>query len=299
MTTLRRTSKTRAAAVGLALLVAALVDRAAAQVPPAGDDRHGRVFYVDGAGGGGALVNWSPGVFSGLRQAGFDGTFSEFVWQTGLGIGFDHVSSVAYKRSKARELAEQVTAYRQTEPDSPIDIIALSAGTAVATYALEALPPECAVDDVVFLSPSLSAQYDLTAALRRLRGHLHVFASSNDAMLGLMVPLAGTADRRFCGHAVAGLTGFELRTGDDAESVLLYEKVQTVFWNPGFASSGYYGGHTDVASARFVCKYVAPVLRTDPGLAFATASSAVVTPAWASNLHVNRPPTLDREALRR
>jgi hypothetical protein len=299
MTALRKNRNTRITAVGVTGLLAALSYPAAGQSPAVDDDHPGRVFYVDGAGGGGVLVNWSPGVHDGLRQAGFDGTFHEFIWQTGLGIGLDHASSVAYKRSKARELAAEITAYRQTDPDGPIDIIALSAGTAVATYALEALPLACAVDDVVFLSSSLSAHYDLTAALRRVRGSLCVFASPNDAMLGLLVPLAGTADRRFCGNAVAGLMGFELPAGGNTESVRLYKKVETVFWKPDFASWGYRGGHTDVTSVGFVCKYVAPAVHTDRAIASAGLGVGAGTPALASSLHGNRLSSLGREVLRR
>ncbi len=228
-------------------------------------EAQGRVFYVDGAGGGGLVVNWGRDVRGGLQSAGFQGVFCEFSWQTGLGIVADQVSSASYKQSKGRELASLIYACRQAQPGQPVHLIGFSAGTAVAVHALEALPPGCCVDNVVLMASSLSSRYDLTAALQHVRGRAYVFVSPRDLLLRCMVPAVGTADRVYCGQAVAGLCGFEIQPDEGAD------KIETITWAPPFVLSGNRGGHTDVVHARFVQEQVTPRLCTTDEIRLAHA----------------------------
>ena len=76
----------------------------------------------------------------------------------------------------------------------------LSAGTAIATFALERLPEDVKVDSVVFLSSSLASRYPMTRALRRVKHGLYVFYSPDDAILKTFVPYTGTADRGLSVH---------------------------------------------------------------------------------------------------
>ena len=61
----------------------------------------GYVFYCDGSGGGGKLMNYAQGVRKGLVDAGYEGAGEMFPWHTGLGFAADHSSSAGYKRGKA------------------------------------------------------------------------------------------------------------------------------------------------------------------------------------------------------
>ena len=74
-------------------------------VEPGPPGRDGRVYYLDGAGGGGGLTNWGNGVRDGLKAAGFEGDFVNFRWQTGAGVAVDQVTPVGVKRAQARKLA--------------------------------------------------------------------------------------------------------------------------------------------------------------------------------------------------
>lgn len=222
-------------------------------------DIHGVVFYLDGAGGGGAK-DWGKSFERGLRDAGYNADFQGFRWQTGLGVGVDQTASVEFKRRKGAELAAIIRDYVDHHPGTPVHIAALSAGTAVAAFALEELPEDRAVDNVVFLGASLSSHYDMTEALKRVRGRVTVFTSEKDKVLGKLVPISGTADRRFCGACAAGLKGLHLPADASAASRALYAKVENVSWTPSFASAANYGGHTDAVNPRFVREYIAPVL---------------------------------------
>ncbi len=266
------TARVQGAAVLAAVLLAGC---SAAQQHRHELDQFGFVFYADGAGGGSILTDWGRGVAQGLKQAGYPGDFRSFHWHTGLGVAADQSASVEYKRQQAEKLAGEISAYAAEHPGRPVHLVALSAGTAVAVFALEALPERYPVERVVLLGSSLSSHYDVSNALRRVRDRLYVFTSDKDAVLGGLVPLAGTADRQFCGACAAGLRGFHLSARADAATRALYTRIENIAWRPEFASSENYGGHTDAVNPAFVRTYVAPLLRAD-GPRFVEAGAAPI-----------------------
>lgn len=221
---------------------------------------HGDVYYLDGAGGGGLLSNWGRGVKEGLKMANFNGKFIEFPWETGMGVVVDQVASDNYKRGKAAEVARMITNARTAYPDAPITLAGLSAGTAVAIFTLEALPPGVQVDNVVLLGASIGADYNLTKALHHVSGRLYVFTSDNDAILNYAVPALGTADRQSGEVPAAGLNGFYLPPGATQETRRLYSKVTNIGWRASFEKDGDWGGHTDTTYPKFVRDYIAPLI---------------------------------------
>lgn len=227
--------------------------------PQYGDARVGRAYFLDGAGGGSFLTNWGGGIRDGLRAGGFRGDFVPFRWQTGYGAVSDQNSSVAFKRTQATKLAANMRRFRKENPTAPIYVIGLSAGTAVATYALESLPLEFQVDQVVFLGSSLSNDYDLSRALRRISGNLHVFTSGLDPVLWVGVTVSGTADRDRA--RAAGIAGFVLPRTANSESRALYAKLKQEEWKPEFALRGNLGGHVGAAQSWFVRDYIVPRLQ--------------------------------------
>jgi hypothetical protein len=218
------------------------------------------VYYLDGAGGGGILANWGRGVRQGFRTAGYQGEFINFSWQTGLGAAADQDASVGYKRLKAAKLAGAVARYTGGDAGTEVSLIALSAGAAVAVYTLEALPPGCEVHDLVLLGASVSAQYDLTRALRHVRHQAYVFTSDRDEILRAFVPVLGTADREFCGLCAAGLYGFRLPPRAGEETRRLYSKIRHIAWRPEFELDGNQGGHLGYVDSTFVRNRIAPLV---------------------------------------
>ena len=227
------------------------------EAPPSA---HGDVYYLDGAGGGGVISNWGRGVKAGLAMASFDGTFVEPHWETGMGVFADQVASDAYKRQKASEVAQMIRKAKSRYPDSPITLMGLSAGTAVAVFTLEALPIDCQVDNVVLLGASIGDDYDLTSALQRVAGRMYVFSSDHDAILNFAVPVAGTADRESGTVPSAGLHGFVVPPAASPQTRRLYSKVTNIAWRTAFERDGDWGGHTDTTYPRFVRDYVAPLV---------------------------------------
>lgn len=261
----RRHTKLRAALPNLVSVSAALLMSfgcASAAKPRQTDHRFGVTYYLDGAGGGNALSPWAGGVRKGLNLAGANSEFRLFKWNTGLGVPIDQAASVEYKRQKARKLAAEIRTYKSEHPNSPVNLVGLSAGTAVAVFALEELAPEHSVNHVVLLGSSLSAHYDVSRALESVRGRFVVFTSPRDTVLSLLVPLSGTADREYCGACAAGLKGFHLPSGNagNPRVIAAYNRIEHVDWREEFASAGNNGGHTDTVKPRFVSAYVAPIL---------------------------------------
>ncbi|HMQ15166.1 MAG TPA: hypothetical protein PKC49_04255 [Phycisphaerae bacterium] len=236
----------------------AVVQRAA--TPTERDDV---VFYCDGAGGGGPLTDWGASVREGLLRDGYEGEFRSFRWQTGLGVLADHATSAAYKRGKARELVGYMKQHWRRFPGGSVHLIGLSAGSAIAVFAVEELPRGNQVDNVILLGSSLSADYDLRRALARMRGEMYVFSSTRDRVLQLFVPIAGSADRHLTGTRVAGRYGFQLPPDADDRTEVLYSKIVHIEWDEDRAGAGDPGTHTGTTNPRFVQQYIAPLINRD------------------------------------
>lgn len=219
----------------------------------------GCVFYMDGAGGGTAKSNYAAGVVSGMLDAGYQGAGELVSWETGKGLMADQKASVAYKRSKAAAAASMIQEYRRDQPGAPVGILGFSAGTAEAVFALEALPESVQVDQVVLLGASISHDYDMTEALKRV-GKLYIITSTHDHMLSTLMPLSGTADRKFHDPG-AGIKGFLLPVGASAATRRLYaEKIVTIPYSKDFRKDQDDGHHFDNVKEAFIRDHVAPLL---------------------------------------
>ena len=111
------------------------------------------------------------------------------------------------------------------------------------------------VDEIVMLAPALSPGYDLSAALRRVRGRVWVFWSPGDPALGQMTRMFGTIDR--VQSEAAGRVGFRRPAGADAAQ---YAKVMSVPYDPAWQRDDNFGDHVGPMSAGFARGMIAPLL---------------------------------------
>lgn len=243
----------------------------------------GKVFYLDGAGNFGFGKESVP---IGLTEAGYRGNVEHFIWTTYMGPLVDQMN-LSHNRRAARALAQRIRRYQRRHPGRPVDLIGLSAGSGVAIFALEALPPENKVDHVVLLSSSLSAEYDLTQALRRVKHGVYVFWSPGDPVLRGIVPIVGTVDRGEFGARSAGTRGMRLPPGAELETKVLYRKVFNVEWKPGEAG-GTVGSvmtlrHAETTRAEFIRAMVGPLLLN--------GGDATLSPWSGSGRNATAPPS--------
>jgi len=224
----------------------------------------GCVFYFDGAGGGTKKKNYATGVVEGMLEAGYRGAGEIVSWETGKGLIKDQDASVAYKRSKAKEGAASIQSYQKKHAGAPVGLLGFSAGTAEAIFALEMLPETSPVDRVVLLGTSISRDYDMTEALKRVKHKLYIITSTHDQMIGTMMKFSGTADRKFHDPG-AGIKGFVLPAGATAATRQLYaEKIVTIPYSKDWRKDGDKGHHFDNVKKEFIRDHVAPLLMGRP-----------------------------------
>jgi pimeloyl-ACP methyl ester carboxylesterase len=240
----------------------------------------GKTFYLGGAGTLGHVGTLE--VPRGLRQGGYRGSTEVIGWQSWIPSTLRDQIDVIKNRSEAQRFARRIRDYLDRYPDRRVNIIALSAGTGITTWALEELDPRYRIGTVIYLSSSLSREYDLSAALRRIDGRLYNFHSTKDPVLRFGVPLAGTVDREYEGPGVAGLQGFAPPPGASEETRALYrERVRNRPWRQQYARFGYRGQHTDSTSVEFVEHVLTPLIEEElepqpgaPAAAHAPSSAA-------------------------
>lgn len=224
-------------------------------------DEVGRTYYIDGAG------NWGFGVSevkAGLQASGYRGHVVNYRWSPTFNPALDQTVGRPVAKLKGRDLGRQITAYLRKYPQNEVNIIALSAGTGVAVWACEAVEPPAKVHSLVMLGSSLSASYDMRAALANISGGVWVYHSPNDQILLGPVATLGTIDGKI-GSAPAGLVGLR------ASSPLIHN----VPWRPAYERYGWTGAHTDATSTPFVKAYLSRHVVSTTAAADATATTAV------------------------
>jgi hypothetical protein len=213
------------------------------------------VIFLDGAG----WYSGSGSVESGLRQAGYTGDFETFSWSSYLGPVPDHFLN-ARSPLIAQRLANKVEEKRAVDPDSPIHLIGLSAGTSLILSALEELKDDVAVDNVVLFSPSVSADHNLTKAMQHVRRNLYATCSPHD---GILKGLPGNADGK--GGAPAGLRGFRPPRKSGPRTMSAYNRVINIPWQASYAGFGWTGSHVSVTSRDFVASVISPrIMSSEP-----------------------------------
>jgi hypothetical protein len=202
-----------------------------------------------------------------LAAAGLRYAFHMLPWGHGFGRWYADLADVGNRDLQAGRIVQAVDHFRAAQPDDPVFLVAKSGGSGVIVKALERLT-EGSVQCAILLSPALSPDYDLTAALRGVARELVVFWSPLDVfVLGAGTRVFGTADR--VRTPSAGMRGFQVPEHASAAGDPLaapYAKLRQVRWHWGMATTGYLGGHMGPDSPIFLKKYVVPLLR-------ATASS--------------------------
>jgi hypothetical protein len=199
----------------------------------------GKTYYLDGAG------NWGYGaseVPAGLRQAGYRGDVEVFLWTMSLNPLVDQLVT-ANARLRAAVLADKINRYAQRYPGRKINVIALSAGTGVAIWAIENLDGEARVNNVMLLGSSLSSDYDARPALRNIDGRIYVYYSSQDSVLEA-VRTIGTIDGKR-GVDSVGAVGLHPPGGANP-------KIVNIPWSRKWLPLGWVGYHTDCTNEKFV-----------------------------------------------
>ena len=214
--------------------------------------RNVSLIYIPGIGGYG---HDDRGWVNGLKAGGYSGKTEVWDW-TGKLSPISALWAHAHQRAEARRIADRARKLRSESPSEPLVLVGHSAGAGLVVMALEDLPPDLHVDEVVLLAPALSRTYDLTRALSHVRGHADVFYSERDTLvLALGTFLLGTVDGVH-GEA-AGHGGFVKPSG---ASDAAYAKLSVHPFSDARRLYGDDGGHEGVLSSGVAAAVVAPLL---------------------------------------
>ncbi len=205
--------------------------------------------------------NRNISIARGLIDAGHPAAVEVRDWTTGYWPLWPyHLMALERNREQACQIATQIVEYQDHYPGRPVTLIGHSGGAAMAILALEAIPPERRITQVVLLAAAIAAAYDLSTALARTEQGIINFHSWGDVGYLVMGTLAlGTIDRR---HAVAaGASGFQAPAGLTEERRQLYEtRLQQVPYRLAMLRSFNTGGHFTPANRKFIADWVAPRL---------------------------------------
>jgi pimeloyl-ACP methyl ester carboxylesterase len=210
------------------------------------------LIYVPGIGGFG---HDDRGWLKGLRAAGYEGKVEVWDWNGRMGP-IEALWAHDRQRAEARHIAGRIRQIRADSPAAPIVLVGHSAGTGVVVNGLEDLPPDVRVDELVLLAPALSRSYDLTVALRHVRGRADVFDSDRDTLvLAIGTFLFGTVDGVH--SEAAGHGGFVAPHGADSHA---YGRLHMHPYSRDRQRAGDDGGHEGILTPRVAATVVAPLL---------------------------------------
>jgi pimeloyl-ACP methyl ester carboxylesterase len=207
-------------------------------------------------------------LIAGLRDGGIDAEIQIYDW-TGPDRGLVSLGSTTRHASESAKVAEMITSIARAEPKRKIIITAHSGGAAIAVWALEKLPSDLHIDTLLMMQPALSPTYDLSGALRHVRGHAYALYSVHDPVLGPGTKLLGTMDR--VRTEAAGAVGFtEPRTLAAHEQ---YRKLTQFEYQESWMRYGDIGDHIGPMRRSFAKNMLAPLLLTGklPEIPAATA----------------------------
>lgn len=225
-----------------------------APVPSPADGPSTRPYLLHLPGVGG-FMPVDRELIAGLRDGGVDARITAYDW-TEHDPGLDALHAYDRNQRQAAHIAELLLDDAAADPAEPIILTSHSGGGAIAVWALEKLPAGVQVSECFLLAPALSPGYDLTAALRHVRGKMYVFWSRGDELiLGLGCRVCGTMDGPKTD--AAGKVGFHIPSGADAVE---YKKLDQRPYNPRWWVLGNFGNHIGPMSRAFAARILAPLL---------------------------------------
>ncbi len=197
----------------------------------------------------------------GLRDAGVESGIEVYDWKRPELFGVMlNLIDIEANLKHAAQIAHEIDSYHREHPGRPIDLVGYSGGGGLAIMAVEALPQDVRLRNLILVQAAISPDYDLSQALRHIDGSIINFHSKLDwVVLGLGTQALGTMDRAYVPSA--GKSGFNLATAVPDEA--LRQRVRQPRWTPKMMLTGHYGGHMGMLAYGWNRKYLAPYLMTE------------------------------------
>jgi pimeloyl-ACP methyl ester carboxylesterase len=194
-------------------------------------------------------------MIAGLREGGYAGRIAVHDW-TGDNAGLGALINREQHDREATRVATALEKRFRENPGRRIILTAHSGGTGIAVWALEKLPDDVQVDTVILLASALSPDYDLTAALKHVRGTMYALTSATDSIvLGVGTKTFGTIDGVKC--EAAGKVGFTTPDGADEQE---YAKLHQMPYQAEWLQLGNLGDHIGPLGRLFTRTVLTPIV---------------------------------------
>jgi pimeloyl-ACP methyl ester carboxylesterase len=212
------------------------------------------LLHLPGMGG---AMRIDQNVTRGLIVGGLPvGELKIYDW-TGVDRGLISLAKVQRHVEQSKIVADMILDQVHAHPGEHIVITAHSAGTGIAVWALEQLPDDVQIDDLVLIASALSPNYDLSKALKHVRHAAYAFNSLLDTIvLGSGTRVFGTVDR--VQTDAAGRVGFTVPPTADATE---YAKLTQISYDADWMRFDNYGEHIGAMTRSFAAHVIAPVLQ--------------------------------------
>jgi pimeloyl-ACP methyl ester carboxylesterase len=247
----------------LALLLLLLLSQAtfaqtqptsAPSTAPAPVEHDTYLLHLPGMGG---LMTIDRTLTRGLLQGGIEADLQIYDW-TGTDRGLASLMNVRRHREQSKIVADLILQRRKLQPNGRIILTAHSAGTGVAVWALQKLPDDVRIDDLVLIASALSPEYDLSRALRHVRHRAYAFNSELDVLvLGTGCRNFGTVDR--VKTDAAGRVGF--RVPENPAVAGQYEKFVQYPYDPDWMRFHNNGEHIGPMTRTFAREVISLVIQ--------------------------------------
>lgn len=211
------------------------------------------VFHLPGIGG---HMGVDDSLMDGLRLGRLGGTFQIYDWTKG-DPGIPALGRYQQNLIEAQKIADELTILIRQNAGRRVIITSHSGGAGLAVWALERLPEDAHIDTLVMIAPALSPGYDLSKALKHVRGRAYSFNSVLDPVLGFGTRNLGTIDR--VKSESAGNVGYTVPETANREE---YSKLKQFQYDPGWTRLGNAGDHIGAMGRLFVRTIIAPLLLT-------------------------------------
>ncbi|MCO6436013.1 MAG: hypothetical protein J5J06_02880 [Phycisphaerae bacterium] len=225
-----------------------------------GSLEHGALFLLDGVGGLQLSVVLARAALAAETDA--PGTIV-FRWQTPvMGEMLSDLMWLRRNKVQAAKLARRILAVRRAHPEAKIHVLAVSGGSGIAVFAMEALRGRAVVETLILACPALSPGYNLGPALQCVERAYALVSHRDRLILGVGTSVFGTVDRKWC--ASAGRVGFELPIAASSSDLANYGKFRELHWSEDLEAVGHHGSHAEWAGRRFLEAHLMPMLRGEP-----------------------------------
>lgn len=211
------------------------------------------IYFVPGVAGDGM---WYNGLRAGLRDAGEARPIITVSWGAPGPLFAMNFSNAGIHDDAEQKLANILKSHAEKFDQEQIVLLGHSAGCGVILGAMRKLPHDARVDQIILVAPSVSPQYDISAALQK-SGSVDAFVSSRDTtFLSWRTSNFGSYDN--IKTRAAGNAGFLIDRYSPAELTRFRQHPYDPAWN----SLGNDGGHFGGVSRRFVASNIALLLQS-------------------------------------